>query len=156
MSRNTQISRRSLRLVVCGLVASAVAIPAAPAFAEPAPYQHDAGTAVAVTASEPAPYQHDGPTAGGAVRPEPAPYQHDGGTVEPRATPEPAPFQHDVGTGDAPMVVPIGDVDPVISEPSGFDWGTAGVTVAGMLGLLLLGTGAVMVARSSRRRAIRH
>ena len=83
-----------------------------------------------------------------------APYQHDIGTSEVSTAAEPAPYQHDLGTAEI-------SVDPTAggrhaSEPSGFDWSTAGIVVGAMLGLLVLAAAAGMMARGSRRRVARH
>ena len=40
------------------------------------------------------------------------------------------------------------------SDASGFDWGDAGIGAGGALGLMLLGGGALVVSRSSRRRRL--
>lgn len=40
------------------------------------------------------------------------------------------------------------------SDASGFDWGDAGIGAGGVLGLMLLGGGALVLSRSSRKRRL--
>jgi hypothetical protein len=175
MSRITQKSRSTLRLLACGLVVAAIVTQAAPAYAangEPAPYQHDAGTALESRAPVMTPYQHDSGTAGFVRARSFAPYQHDmepsadpGRTgpaayvhdLEPSAdprTPEAAAYVHDLEPSADPAAS-AGDV-AASEEAAGFDWVTAGIILGAILGVFTLAAAGGTAVRQSRRRVARH
>ena len=157
MSRITENSRSALRLLACGLVATAIVVQAAPAYAldvQSAPYQHDVGTAPTPPGPGTAPYHHDMGTAAVVRARESAPYQHDVGTAVASPDPGTASYQHDVGTGE-PSGVPASFVEPLNDEP-GFDWTMAGILLAALLGVITLAAAGGTAVRQSRRRVARH
>ena len=157
MSRITENSRSALRLLACGLVATAIVVQAAPAYAldvQSAPYQHDVGTAPTPPGPGTAPYHHDMGTAAVVRARESAPYQHDVGTAVASPNVGTAPYQHDVGTGE-PSSPPATAAEPVSDEPGGFDWTMAGILLAALLGVITIAAAGGTAVRQSRRRVAR-
>jgi hypothetical protein len=70
------------------------------------------------------------------------------------AAPPREPAEHGRGVAQQDTGPVVIDRRPIVLESGGFDWADAGIGAAGAAGLVLVGSGAVLLARRGRREQI--
>ena len=70
------------------------------------------------------------------------------------AAPPRGPAEHGRGVAQQDTSPVVIDRRPIVLESVGFDWADAGIGAAGVAGLVLVGGGAVLLARRGRREQI--
>ena len=152
--RNHRKRRRLLRRLVLVLAAAAVAAPLAQARVDGSSGWSGHGQSTLTIADySPAIAAEAAKSNGVIVRSDGGLRNYDGRSVDTRVPDErawPGVNPHAVPPQAFPSdTVPQGDVR-IVSSPDGFDWGDAGIGAGLVLALMLLGTGALIVARHGR------